>query len=436
MANALLLRWSAFYASGEEILEYFKNAVAKWDLARDVKCGHRVSEAQWNEDEGKWHLTMDTKNGPVEDACDIFVSAVGFLSKWRWPSIPGVGTFSGTLMHSAAWDTAFDSTNKKIGVIGNGSSAIQIIPQIVEKATHLTNFIRNPTYITAGLGSGIIGGQTQYVHSEEEKRKFREDPSALKEYRKKIQAGSNRSFDMFVKHSEAQEAGRKITTNQMKEKLGNDEDLAAKLTPDYEVGCRRATPGPGYLEAFQRDNVSLVTDPIDHIEVTGIRTTDGTLHEVDAIVCATGFDVSQRPPFPLIGRDGVTLSQYWEKEPMSYLSLCAHSFPNFFTFSGPNAPVGHGSLMAGLSWSADYICQWIKKIADEDIKSVDVKQEVLEEFNTYSDEIMQTLAWSGGCHSWYKNHRKDGKVTAVWAGSVISYHDMIEHIRPEDFEIK
>jgi cation diffusion facilitator CzcD-associated flavoprotein CzcO len=93
------------------------------------------------------------------------------------------------------------------------------------------------------------------------------------------------------------------------------------------------------------------------------------------------------------------LSDYWAQEPKSYLSLCASGFPNFFTFAGPNAPVGHGSLMAGLGWSADYMCQWIHKMLVEDIQAVDVKREVLEEFNTYADEIMQTLAWSGGCQS-------------------------------------
>lgn len=155
----------------------------------------------------------------------------------------------------------------------------------------------------------------------------------------------------------------------------------------------------GYLEAFTRPNVSLVTDRISRITSTGIETDAGEHHTLDAIICATGFDVSHRPPFPLIGRNNTSLADEWKDEPMSYLSLCVSNFPNFFTFSGPNAPVGHGSLMAGLGWSADYMCQWIQKIAEEDIKCVDVKGEVSEEFNTYSDEIMQRLAWSGGCQS-------------------------------------
>lgn len=391
--------WSSYYASGEEILQYFKKTVAKYGLDRDVNTGHRVSHAQWNEEAGKWDLQLETKEGEVADTCDILVSAVGFLSKWRWPSIAGLHDFKGDLMHSASWDENFNASGKRIAVIGNGSSAIQIIPQLVEKAAHLSNFIRNSTYITPGLGSSIIGGQTQYHYTEEEKKDFRDNPTALRDYRRKIQASSNRAFDMFVKNSPAQRAGRKATADQMKAKLGNDENLAARLTPEYEVGCRRATPGPGYLEAFKRSNVSLVTDPIERITPTGILTKTGQELEFDSIICATGFDVSHRPPFPLLGRNSISLAEQWKDEPTSYLSLCVNNFPNFFTFSGPNAPVGHGSLMAGIGWSADYICQWIRKIAEEDIKSVQVQADAVEEFNAYSDEIMQTLAWSGGCHS-------------------------------------
>lgn len=154
----------------------------------------------------------------------------------------------------------------------------------------------------------------------------------------------------------------------MLSRLNNDHALASALTPTWEVGCRRATPGPGYLEAFTRPNVSLVTSSITRIESNGIRTVDDQLHSLDAIVCATGFDVSHRPPWPLVGRNGRSLAEAWEEEPLSYLSLAAAGFPNFFMFAGPNSPVGHGSLMSQLQWSAEWMCQWIRKIAEEDIK--------------------------------------------------------------------
>lgn len=169
----------------------------------------------------------------------------------------------------------------------------------------------------------------------------------------------------FEKNSEAQKAAVQATSQMMLDRLGGDADLAARLTPDWEVGCRCATPGPGYLEAFTQPNVSLVTGHISHIDATGIVTKDGTHHAFDVIVCATGFDVSHRPPFPIVGLEGIDLAEYWREEPLAYLSLACPHMPNFFLFSGPNAPVGHGSLMAVLSWIAQYIGQWIQKISRE-----------------------------------------------------------------------
>lgn len=124
-----------------------------------------------------------------------------------------------------------------------------------------------------------------------------------------------------------------------------------------------------------------------------------------------------------------------ERRTVRVSSLMAPAFPNLFFFSGPNAPVGHGLLMAGLSWSASYMCRWLQKISAEDIKYVVPSAAATEEFNAYGDEIMQRLVWSGGCRSWYKNNRVDGRVTAVWPGSAIGYYETINELRPEEFDI-
>lgn len=354
------------------MLAYFKRTVAKYNLDRDVKLNHRVEHARFDETEGKWHLTirrMDTDE-TITDTCDILVSATGFLSHWRWPSIPGLQDFQGHLAHSAGWDSqgGYDYANKRIGIIGNGSSAIQILPRLAPRAEHLTNFIRHPTWITAGLGSAAIDGAANYTYTDAEKKRFREDPESLKNYRKRLQHATNVGFELYVKGSEAQDEARRVTERKMRERLGGDEELAGKLIPDWEVGCRRATPGPGYLEALTRENVSLVTEGIERVTASGIRTKSGREVELDAIVCATGFDVSHRPPWPLVGRGGRSLAEHWKEEPYSYLSLMASGFPSFFMFGGPNSPVGHGSLMSQLQWSAEWMCKWVKKMACEDIK--------------------------------------------------------------------
>ena len=223
----------------------------------------------------------------------------------------------------------------------------------------------------------------------------------------------------------------------MQAALNNDKELCDKLIPTWELGCRRLTPGEGYLESFLLPSVKLETSAIKRITPTGIETESGTHYDVDIIVCATGFDVSHVPHYPVTGRDGMTLAEKWRDEPESYLSVACPSFPNYFIFTGPNATVGHGSLITSMTWTADYILRWTRKIAREDIHSVAPRQDVTDEFVRYGDEIHKGLAWSGGCKSWYKNHRVNGRVTANWPGSALLYREVItSELRGEDFEIR
>lgn len=222
----------------------------------------------------------------------------------------------------------------------------------------------------------------------------------------------------------------------MSEKLNHDRDLCEKLIPKWELGCRRITPGPGYLEAFSRSNCHLTDSPITRVSENAVHTTDGTSFDCDVIVCATGFDVSHRPRYPLKGQNDVDLADKWKDEPESYVSVAVSGFPNYFMMMGPNCLGGHGSLVESLNWTGDYIVKWIKKIATEDIKCVAPKQSVVEAFNRYSDEIHKTLVWSGGCKSWYKRNKVDGRVTALFGGSAVLFNRMLSDIRAEDFEIE
>lgn len=222
----------------------------------------------------------------------------------------------------------------------------------------------------------------------------------------------------------------------MTEKLNHDPILCEKLIPKWELGCRRVTPGDGYLEAFTQPNVHLTNSTITNMTATGIQTEDGVHHDLDVIVCATGFDVSQVPPYSVIGRNGISLADKWTEEPESYISLACPDMPNYFLFTGPNALVGHGSLLQAINWSAEWMLQWMRKMSGEDIASVAPKQDVVDEFVRYGDAIHETLTWTGSCRSWYKGNRINGRVTATFAGSAILFHRLVKNIRPEDFELR
>ena len=342
-------------------------------------------------------------------------------------------------MHSASWDHSFDYSNKRIGIIGNGSSGIQILPQMAKlPGTQIISFQKGPTWITQSLGEALgvgegepdppapdeqvgvdmaevsssddeVGSNFNPRYRKSDKERF-SNPAKHNEYRKMLQHGMNKGFRLFKKDSPQNQKTTEATIQRMRAALKNNEDLCEKLIPKWTLGCRRLTPGEGYLESFLLPTVSLTQSPIQRITATGVQTAD-THHEIDVLVCATGFDVSNIPHFPVVGRNGMTLAEKWKDEPESYLSLACPEFPNYFIFTGPNATVGHGTLITSMSWSADWMIKWLRKIASEDIKSVVPKQTATDEFVRYGDEIHKTLTWSGGCSSWYKNHRKDGRVS-------------------------
>lgn len=195
------------------------------------------------------------------------------------------------------------------------------------------------------------------------------------------------------------------------------------------------TPGPGYLESFSKPNCSLTSSAITKITETGIATADGQEFECDVLVCATGFDVSKCPRYPIVGQNNVHLADKWRDVPTSYLSVGTDDFPNYFTMAGPNCLCGHGSLVEALNWTGDYFVQMIKKIATEDIKYMVPKTASVKAFGEYQDEIHKTLVWTGSCRSWYKRGTVDGKVSALFAGSAVLFRQMLSEIRSEHYDI-
>ncbi|KAJ4322631.1 hypothetical protein N0V94_002284 [Neodidymelliopsis sp. IMI 364377] len=413
--------WTRFYASGAEILEYFKKTVRKWNLDRDLQLNTKVVGAQWHESEGMWEVELE--NTKTEERrtewCHVLISGQGVLVHENWPKIPGFEKFKGHITHSARWNHNYDYSNKRIAVIGNGSSGIQIVPQMAKlPGTTVKNFIRGGAWVyyrappSKHMGREVDDPNPAYT--EAEKEKFR-DPAQHQEYRKGIVSRTNKSFYIFLK-GENNEKGMRAASAQMAEKLGHDKRLCDMLIPKWELGCRRITPGPGYLESFQRDNCDCTNSPTTGITETGIQTADGEHFECDIrvnlseVVCATGFDVSHRPRYPLIGQNKINLREKWAEDPESYVSVMTPDF-------------------------RDYFVKWIKKMAHEDIKCFTPKRDKVDAFMKYQDEVHKTLVWSGGCSSWYKRGRVDGRVTALFGGSAQLFNRLITDIRGEDFDI-
>ncbi|KAJ3549988.1 hypothetical protein NM208_g224 [Fusarium decemcellulare] len=431
--------WTSFYSSAPEILQYFKNVAEKYDLNKYIRLNHRVVGAIWNEDSQKWRVTImkEGSEDVIEDEADIFVNASGVLNKWKWPNIPGRESFKGPMLHSANWDDSVSLEGKRVGVIGGGSSAVQIVPNLQPIVGHMKCFLRSAAWVTGGFGQRFAGKNgTNFKYNEKQREILRNDPEKYLAYRKKIESELNSRFRFILNGSKEQQEAREFAERDMRSKLAKKPEIADIIVPkNFAVGCRRPTPGNGYLEALCEDNVTVVSSDIAEITSKGMKTADGQEHEFDVIVCATGFDVSWRPHYPTIGRNGVSLSKYWHSVPNTYLSLAVANFPNYFIFNGPFGPYGHGSFLPITETVSRYVMQVLKKMSEEEIASFSPKEEAVADFAEHRRQFLPRTAWTSPCRSWFKQGTVDGE-PMMWPGSRIQFFETIKTPRWEDFDLK
>ncbi|KAL1964459.1 hypothetical protein VTN77DRAFT_6885 [Rasamsonia byssochlamydoides] len=422
--------WSRFYASSDEIRSYLKAVVLHYQLDQYIHLNSKVEEAIWHEDASLWTVTVAGK-GRLD--CEILINAGGILNNPQYPRLKNLNCFRGKLVHTAAWDSQIDVTDKRVAIIGAGASAIQVLPALQPHAAHIDIYIRTPSWITPPAGEKF-NNEHNHIYTEDEKARFRDDPESSLRTRKAMESSFNAMYKAFFKNSDAQREWRVKLEARMKELIAS-ETLQQKLIPSFEVGCRRVNPGERYLEALQKRNVEPVFDAIDHVTPDGILAIDGKHRPVDIIVAATGFDTSFCPRFPIIGRDGIDLRKLWKDDPVSYCGLAVSGFPNYLIFLGPNTPIANGSLIGVLDATADFFVRLIRKMRTQQAVSFNVRPAVQADFNAHTQQFMQRMVWTGSCRSWFKDNAS-GKVTAVWPGSGLHYREFLQSDRWEDFEWK
>ncbi|GAD92007.1 flavin-binding monooxygenase-like family protein [Paecilomyces variotii No. 5] len=430
--------WSKVYAGSEEIWEFYRARAKEYGVYEHAKFEHQVVGAKWDEEQGRW--TVNIKNlqtgEVIEDTAEVVINCSGALNNWKWPDIPGLDTFKGTLVHTARYPQDLDLTGKRVGVIGAGSSAIQVVPTIQPIVKKLISFIRSPTWIAPQFVGQIAPDGRATRYTEEQKEAFRKDPELIRKYRQEVDQALNARFRNFYKGSKEQKVAREIVEKSMREKLSKiDPALRDSLIPDFDVGCRRVTPGEGYLEALQEDNVQVVRNTIREIDEEGVVTSDGTTHAVDVIIAATGYNTSYVPPYPLIGRNGVDLRDRWSKTGAeAYFTCAVPDMPNYFMVVGPNSPISNGSLMPAIELQLDFALGFAKRIQCQGVKSAVVSTRACQEFNEHKDAVMEFLTFSGNCNSWYKGGTSNGRIVGPWPGSVNHFIETIKEPRLQDFE--
>ncbi|KAH7039550.1 uncharacterized protein B0I36DRAFT_370652 [Microdochium trichocladiopsis] len=432
--------WSRFYAPAQEIRQYLESVVQRYSVNRFIKTSHKVIGANWDASSRQWHVTTENlRTGEIiKDEADVVINARGSLNEMSWPDIPGVRDMKIPVIHSAAWDDSIDFRNSTVGVIGGGSSAIQIIPALQKlPGTQLNCFIRSKTWISRPFGDSVMKtlGMEKTDFTPKQREQLAQDPDHYLKFRTMIERDGNSVHAVTLKGSPMQKSAREDFSALMREKLANKPHILKSLLPNFSVACRRLTPGPGYLEALAEENVDFINTPISRATSTGLVLSNGEEKKLDILVCATGFQASAPPPFPVVGRNGQTMQQKFEPYPETYLSLATDGFPNYFMMLGPNGAIGTGPLTTIIERAGDYIIKCIRKLQKENISAMEPKSARVKDFSQIIDEYFKDTVYVEHCSSWYKSNGGRGtRITGVWPGSALHAMETLRSPRWEDFD--
>jgi cation diffusion facilitator CzcD-associated flavoprotein CzcO len=396
--------WPRFFSYSPDIHKYLCKIADVFDLRKLMHFNHKVIEARWNEDKGRWVVKMEkTKpDGSVEsfeDEGDLLLYGTGILNDFKWPDIKGIEKFKGKLVHTARWPENYQAEqwkDDKVAVIGSGASSIQTVPNMINRGVkHMDVFVRTGVWFVEIANN--FGANHEYT--DEQKEAFRSDPKNIVEHAKSIEQQVNGLWGIFYDKAEGQLMAQDMLRQRMGEFI-KDERLLKGFTPKFAVGCRRITPGDPYMKAIQEPNVDVHFTHVTEITEDGLIGADGIERKVDTIVCATGFDVTYKPRFPVIGKNGVNLQEKWAVAPEGYLGLGVPDMPNFIMMIGPTWPVENGAVVGPLLGVSEYMIQIVKKMQKDDIKSWTPKQDVTDAFNEHAQEWVKHTVWKDDCRSW------------------------------------
>ncbi|MCJ2142585.1 flavin-containing monooxygenase [Methylobacterium sp. E-066] len=415
--------WTRMYAPQPEIQAYLRETAERHGLMPLIQLGTAFSGATWDEAHALWHV--ETDRGPLTTRS--IVSAMGGLHHPAYPALSGRDDFAGPAFHTAAWDHSVDLTGKRVGVIGTGASAIQVVPELAKVAAHLTLFQRTPPWIMPKHDHAI---------AEATKARYRRLPFLRQIERARLfWLHELRALFGFTKVSKLTKQAEGLARHHLA-KAVKDKDLRAKLTPNYRLGCKRVLISDTYYPALQRPNVTLETADIARITESGVTTADGIAHELDVIVYATGFDVTGSfARMKLVGRDGLRLADAWAGNGMgAYQGITVAGFPNYFMLLGPNTGLGHNSIIAMIEVQVQHVLDCLATLR-RGARDIEVRQEAQARF---LDRIRTRLAdsiWqAGGCRSWYLDAQ--GRNTTLWPDSVMAYRRSARRARMADYRLR
>ena len=411
--------WPRSYSAQPEIQDYLRRVADRYDLRPHCVFGADVTSARWDDAARRWLVT--TTAG--EFRAQVLVSAAGALADPAYPSIPGLETFEGTVMHSARWDSSHDVSGEKVAVIGTGASAIQIVPAIQPRVDSITVYQRTPAWVVPRTDHPVAPwARWLYRTVPGLQRAIRGALYLLREFLV-LGMAKRRIFLRPVGALAKVHLERQV----------RDRKLRRALTPDYTIGCKRILISNDYFPAVSAPNAELVTAGIAEVRPHSIVTRDGVERPTDTIVLATGFSVTDLPIARRIrGRDGRSLAQVWEDGMLSNRSTTVAGFPNLFLLVGPNVGVGHTSMIYMIESQVAYVDDALRTMDSEDLAVLETTPEAQEAYRQLIARKSRGTVWlAGGCASWYLD--RHGHNTTLWPDFTFRFRRLTRALDRENY---
>lgn len=392
--------WTHTFARQPEIYRYLRGVVDKSGLRDRIVTDCELTGATWDGVRSVWNV--ETSKGSV--TADVVVAATGALSTPKFPQVPGVEKFAGTMFHSATWNHDHDLTGERVAVIGTGASAVQFVPEIADRTARLTVFQRTPAWVVPRLDRTL--GRI-------EKALYRRFPASQKAVRGVIYGYREAYVTALAHHPKVLPLVTNVAKVHLRRQVKNPAKRAA-LMPDFMLGCKRMLLSNDWLKTLDRDDVDLVASGLTEITENSVIDADGNAHQVDTIIFATGFTPTEPPvSHALVGTDGRTLAEHWAGSPNAFKGTTVHGFPNLFLMYGPNTNLGHSSIVYMLESQANYVVSALAQLEERRLASVEVTEHAQRQYNSWIHDSLDGTVWNtGGCSSWYLD--SEGKNPVMW----------------------
>ncbi len=414
--------WTRSFSPQPEIWAYLRRVAREAGVLDRFVFDTALEDARWDEHTQRWVVTT----ADAEITARHLISAAGGLVEPKLPDIAGIDGFRGEIFHSARWNHDVDLTGKRVAVIGTGASAIQIVPEIAKVVDHLDVYQRTAPYVLPRNDRAYTGV---------ERFLFKRVPLVQKLYREAIYWAREAYVPGFTLEPRLAAPARKLALANLARGI-EDPELRARLTPDFQIGCKRILISNTYYPAIASDHVELVTDGISRVTDHSVVTADGTERPIDVLIVATGFETTDQPISHLIhGRGGLSMADTWADGGMAaYKGTTVHGFPNYFQIVGPNTALGHTSMVLMIESQIEYVRDALRTKELNSYATVEPRLDAQERWNADLQKRLGRTVWnSGGCSSWYLDEQ--GRNTIVWPRTTFTFRNLLSQFDPAAYDV-